>query len=77
MTTPTMKWEISLGSLLHMLAMIVTITLAYSAVNERTSALEREFSEMHRTVNRIEHYLQSNDRDYWKKIAENGDRDQP
>lgn len=72
--------SVSLGVLIHLAVLVVTITLAWSAFDRRTTILELQVSEQSKTIqdikaqtNRIERYLMAQDPQYWRKAKENGD----
>jgi hypothetical protein len=77
---PKVNWEINVGTFIHLGVLLVAIALGYAGITQRTSMLEERFTTVdsnvrtiHQQTNRIEHYLSSQDPDYWKKTYQNGD----
>jgi hypothetical protein len=67
------KWNI--GDFVHFLevaALLISIGVNYG----RFTQIEQEVGAHTRALARIEHYLTSQDKDYWRKAHQNGDNDQ-
>lgn len=71
--------SLNLGTFIHLGVLIVAIALSWAAFDRRTTILElqvteqgREIIEIRKQTNRIERYLQGNDKLYWKKLKDNG-----
>jgi hypothetical protein len=63
-------WTLNLGTLLTLGVIIVTALAAWTRVAQRLTMIES----IERQTNRMEHYLESKDPEYWKQAAQNGDR---
>lgn len=84
MTTGGIQWkpEISLGTVIQIVSLALTVFGAYLAFDIRMTVLEEEFKVMHvsmsqvqRQTDRLEHYEESKDPNYWKDANEHGDAD--
>lgn len=80
--------EKELGSMVGVIVQILTITFLTGVfytrsvqlektVADNQAATEKRLEEIQRATNRLEHYVQSNDPDYWKKVTQNGDGGEP
>ena len=80
--------KITVGNLIHLVVLLVSIIYAFAQFNNRLDNVDTRFDNMtnqikdqstqmdnvqHQTI-RIEHYLSSQDREYWRKTTNNGDR---
>jgi hypothetical protein len=72
-TSPRITWDISFGSILHVIAMIALLITSYVRLDTRIAVLEGRFREVERSTIRIEHYLSSKDPNYWRDANQNGD----
>lgn len=75
MTAPKLNWEISLGTLLHLFVLMLGLAAAYGSFVVKFDALAGTVADTRKQTTRIEHYLNAQDKDYWRKIAANGDAD--
>jgi hypothetical protein len=55
--------------MIHLVVLLLGLGTIYGTFASKLQAVE----EMERQTTRIEHYLSSQDVDYWKKVALNGD----
>lgn len=67
--------KITVGTILQIITIIVSISLAWGSFNSRVSVVElglnqqqQRAEEIKQQTNRIEKYLQSNDHRYWQKV---------
>lgn len=82
MKKPLIDLSFNAGTLLHLLGVIVALVLYGAAFDKRTTLLEAQIQAqsnkldiLQRQTNRLEHYLSSMDKNYWKRASENGDRE--
>jgi len=68
-TPPKVTWDVSIGTMIHLVVLLLGLGTIYGTFASKLQAVE----EMERQTTRIEHYLSSQDVDYWKKVALNGD----
>lgn len=74
MTPPvTVKREITIGEVLHTLALLAIVAVAYGQFTVKFDAYQKSVANVEESTSRIEHYLSSQDKDYWRKVARNGD----
>lgn len=73
MPTPKMNWEISLGSILHAVVLLLGMGAIYGAFSAKFEDVSTKVSETRRQTQRIEHYLSSKDAGYWETTNKNGD----
>jgi hypothetical protein len=65
--------EISLGTLIHLAGLVVAVAIAWGTFRAQVSELATSVSSIRSQTTRIEHYLNSQDQNYWKTTHENGD----
>lgn len=70
---PQVKWEVSLGTIIHAVLLLATIGSIYGSFSSRFDEYGTALRDVRRQTTRIEHYLNSQDREYWHKTAQNGD----
>ena len=77
-----LDFTFNVGTVIQIIVLIISVTLAYAAFDRRETLLEMRFDAVDKTVqqvdrqtNRVEHYLSSKDPDYWRPTHENGDPD--
>ncbi len=76
MTSPKLSWEISIGAIIHTLVLITGMGICYGAFSAKVEYLFGTIEKTERQTDRIEHYLSSEDPNYWKKVTQNGDADE-
>lgn len=66
--------NVNMGTMIHLVVLATTILFAWASFDKRTTILEMQFQEQSKTMqniasqtNRIERYLMSQDKQYWKK----------
>lgn len=69
--------KINFGTLIQIGALVVAVVLAWGAFDRRTALLEMQVTDQKQTIerieqqtNRMEHYMQSNDAHYWRKVKD-------
>lgn len=70
MTRPSSSaWQ----NIIQGLVLLATVSVMYGQFVAKLDGHEATLREMQRQTTRIEHYLSSQDREYWQKVARNGD----
>jgi len=67
MTAPTIKWEFSIGTILHVIVLVVGLLVAYGQFITKNEENVRIIETVQGQTTRIEHYLSSKDPNYWKE----------
>jgi hypothetical protein len=73
MTAPEVDWKISAGNILQAIVLLAGLAAAYGQFSAKADSLAVTVDQTRRQTTRIEHYLSTQDKDYWRKTAENGD----
>lgn len=73
MTTPKFNTDISMSSIIHLVVLLGTIAIAYGQFSAKVDEALDSVKVTQRQVNRIEHYIMTQDPKYWEKVTANGD----
>jgi hypothetical protein len=74
-TTTPFKWELNLATIVHTMILLATIGALYGSFQAKFEEYSKSVNDVRGQTSRIEHYLSSQDRDYWRKVAQNCDGD--
>ena len=76
MTKPNVTWDFNIGSIVHIVVLLLTAGAIYGHFSDKLESLEelkKQTNDVRGQTTRIEHYLSSEDREYWHKVTQNGD----
>ena len=76
MTAPKIKWEVSVGAIIQIVLLVIGLAIGYGEFASKFGSLETTVVDTRHQTTRIEHYLSGEDKEYWHKVAENGDADE-
>lgn len=66
---------LDLKTVIHIATLLAAVLTAFVSFQAKVNGVTDDVTKIHHQTMRIEHYLSSNDPNYWRKANENGDSD--